>query len=793
MLRNYLKIAFRNISRSSSSTLINVSGLTLGMTCGLLIFSIIHFHLNFDNFHKNTDRIYRFVTEQHRDQVSHVPSVPPAFGNTFRNDYTFGEKVARLCTVTEQQVTVEAGDNPKKFKENIAFAEPEFFAIFNFPLVEGQQATALTDPNTAVITEKIAKKFFGDESPLNKTFRFNSSIDFKITGILKDIPDHTDFRTEIYFSYSSLKQYNEWYAADDAWGGITSDIQTFGLLQPGVTPSEVETVLPAYVKKYRAESKNVHHYKLQRLDDVHFNPDYHGKMSKTTIWILAVIGLFLILTACLNFINLATAQAVNRSREIGVRKALGSMRAQLFWQFTFETGVIVMMSMVLAFCIAFAVLPYVNTLFDTRISLNVFSDPTLLLFITALMATVTFLAGSYPGLVLSGFKPVLALKGKLAAQSSSKLSLRRGLIIAQFTIAQVLLIGLIVIAFQMKYFTQADMGFNQEAIVMIPLGSKDEKGNTLKAQLKQLRGVENVSLCFSAPASYNRWGTSITFDNRTEVENFGASFKAADENYISTFDIDLVAGRNLLPSDTVREFLVNETMVSKLNLMSPEEILGRTILTNGGQMIGVVVGVVKDFHDQSFRAAISPLYMSTSMKNYYELAVRINMKDASETLTAVEKAWSTMYPEQIFEYQFVDQQTAEFYQTEQTMLQLIKVFSFIAIFIGCLGLYGLVSYMAVQKTKEIGIRKVLGGSIVNILWIFGKEFFVLIVVAFALAAPVGWWLMSQWLQNYSYGFTMTWWVLIIEISVIAIIALLTVGFRSIKAATANPVNSLRAE
>jgi predicted permease len=793
MLRNYLKTAIRNIGRSTSSTFINVSGLALGMTCGLLIFSIIHFHLNFDNFHYDADRIYRFVTEQHRDQVSYVPSVPPAFGNTFRNDYTFGEKVARLCSVTEQQITVEDNGTSKKFREDISFAEPEFFTIFNFPLLAGQQATALTEPNTAIISKRVAKKYFGDESPLNKTFRFNNSIDFKITGVLKDIPDNTDFRSEIYFSYSTIHQYNEWYAADDSWGGITSDIQTFARLQRGVIPAEVEAVLPAYVKKYRAESKNVHHYKLQRLDDMHFNPDYQGRMSKTTIWILAVIGIFLILTACLNFINLATAQAVNRSREIGVRKALGSVRAQLFWQFTFETGVVVVISMVLAFCIAFAVLPYVNTLFDTRVSLNVFSDSTLLLFVGALMATVTFLAGSYPGVVLSGFKPVLALKGKLSAQGDRNFSLRRGLIIMQFTIAQVLLIGLIVIVYQMKYFTQADMGFNQEAVVMIPIGSKDEKANTLKAQLQQLRGVENVSLCFTAPASENRWGTTITFDNRTEAENFATSFKAADENFISTFDIDLVAGRNLSPSDTVREFLVNETMVSKLNLTSPEEILGKTISANGGQMVGPVVGVVKDFHDQSFRSAISPVYMATSMKNYSEFAVRINMKEASETLAAVEKTWSNVHPEQIYEYQFVDQQTAEFYQAEQTMLQLIKVFSFIALFIGCLGLYGLVSFMAIQKTKEIGIRKVLGGSVVNILWIFGKEFFVLILIAFAIAAPIGWWLMSQWLENYQYQFNMSWWILIIEISIIAVIALLTVSFRSVKAAMANPVNSLRAE
>jgi putative ABC transport system permease protein len=790
MFRNYFKIAIRNILRSASSTTINVSGLSLGITCGLLIFSIIHYHLSFDNFHNNNERIYRFVTEQHRDIVTYASSVPPAFGKAFRDDYTFGEKVGRICTLTEQLITVEENGNTNKFRETVAFAETEFFEIFNFPLIAGQLRTALAEPNTAVITENIAKKYFGNESPLNKTFRFGNQIDFKITGVLKDIPDNTDFRSEIYFSYATIGQYNEWYAADDSWSGITSDIQSFVLLLPGVIPGEVEKALPAYVKKYRAENKNVHHYKLQPLDDMHFNPKYEGRMSKTTIGVLAIIGLFLIITACLNFINLATAQAINRAREIGVRKALGSVRIQLFFQFMIETSVIVFLSSLIAFCIAYALLPYLNSWFDTRVTLDLFSDPVFIFFLGGLILVVTFLSGSYPGLILSGFKPVQALKGKLTSQSRNQFSLRRVLIIAQFTIAQVLMIGLIVILFQMRYFVQTDMGFRRDAIVMLPVGSRDNKMNLLREQLRQIPNVENVTACFSAPASASRWGTSITFDNRTETEDFAVSFKSGDENFISTFGIDLIAGRNLTPSDTIREFLVNETLVSKLNLL-PEEILGKMILSNGKQ--GPVVGVVKDFHDMSFRSAISPVFIATSRENYNEIAVKINMKDAHTTLAALEESWSNMYPELIYEYEFLDQQTAEFYEAEQTMLRLIQLFSVIALFIGCMGLYGLVSFMAIQKTKEIGIRKVLGGSVANILWIFGKEFSLLIIIAFALAAPTGWWIMSRWLENYEYRFNMTWWILFIEVSIIVLIALLTVGFRSARAAMINPVNSLRAE
>jgi putative ABC transport system permease protein len=440
MLFNYFTVAFRNIRRFASYTVINVLGLALGITCVTLIYSLVTHHLSFDKFHSNSDRVYRFVTEQHRDQVSYVGSVPPAFANAFRNDYTFGEKVARVCTLTEQLISLDQNGETKKFSEEVSFADEEFFEIFNFPVTFGQAKNFLHEVNSAIITERMAKKYFGDESALDKTFRFNNSLDFKITGILKDIPENTDFRSEIYLSYNGIAKYNDWYGADDSWGGITTEIQSFVLLNKGVDPGQVERVLPAYVKKYRAESKNVHHYKLQPLNDMHFNPDYGGRMSKTMLWVLGVVGFFLIFTACLNFINLATAQAFNRCREIGVRKILGSARAQLFWQFTCETGVIVAVSLVVAFCTSYALLPQVNELFDARITSAIFLDIRFMVFALVLVVIVTFMAGAYPGLVLSGFKPVLALKAKFSDKTSGNFNLRRLLIIAQFTISQVLLI-----------------------------------------------------------------------------------------------------------------------------------------------------------------------------------------------------------------------------------------------------------------------------------------------------------------------------------------------------------------
>ena len=795
MHKHYLKAALRNITAKKGNAVINVSGLALGIACALLIFSLVNYHLRFDNFHNDSDRVYRFVTEEHNDQVNYVSSVPPAFGKAFRNDYAFGEKVARICTLTDQLISVEEGNNIKKFKEEVSFAEPHFFDIFNFPLISGQVGDMLSEPNTAIISEQIANKYFGNESPLGKTFRFSNSIDFTITGVLKDIPFNTDLSSEIYFSYSSIKQYNDWYDADDAWGGITTTIQTFARLWPGVTPTEVELVLSDYVKKYRNESKNGHQYKLQPLNDIHFNAKYGGKMDRTILWVLSMIGLLLVFTACLNFINLTTAKALTRAKEVGIRKAAGSTRAQLFWQFMTETGVIVLLASVLAFCISWFVLPQLNLFFNTHISLNLFSDLRLLWFLLTMIVVVTFLSGAYPGVILSGFRPVLTLKGAPSSRNSSSFNIRRTLIITQFTISQILLIGLIVMAYQMKYFSHTDMGFNHNAVVMIPTGSNDIKLTTLKTQFSALPQVENVSLCFSAPASDKHWGTSFKYDNHSETEPFSINFRGADENYLSTFDIDLVAGRNLLPSDTVKEFLVNEKMVTKLGLYSPQDILSKPLTVDGNFATwrGPVVGVVRDFHEHSLHSDIEPIFITTAMDMYYAFAIKINMNDAKNTLAALEKIWSNVYPEMIFEYKFLDDQIAEFYKAEQMMITLVRIFSCIALVIVCMGLYGLASFIAIQKTKEIGIRKVLGSNITQILWIFGKEFSSLAIIAFVFAAPVGWTLMSRWLSNYAYKIDIGIWVFMLELSIIFGIILLTIGYRSIKAATANPVENLKTE
>ncbi|MEZ0610831.1 ABC transporter permease [Fibrella sp. WM1] len=797
MLRNYFIIALRNLTRNRAYSLLNVAGLTLGLTCGILLFTLITYHLSFDTFHPQSDRTYRLVTEQHRETISYSRGVPAPLGKAFRTDYTFAEKVARLATFDAMLITVKQGQAMDKYKEpeGVAFAEADFFDMFNYPLTNGHQVTTLTEPNTAILTERLARKYFGAASPINQTIRMNNRVDLRIVGVLKDLPVNTDLRAEIFASYSTLKQYDEWLASDDSWGGIVSSMQCFLRLRPGISPQQVERVFPAYVKKYRPTSKNVHHYKLQPLADMHFDARYGGAMTKTNLWVLACVGLFLLTTACVNFVNLATAQALNRSKEVGVRKVLGSIRGQLFWQFMAETSLITVTALLLALLSSFALLPFVNEWFGARLSLNLLTDWRLPVFALILTVLVTLFSGAYPGLILARFQPILALKGRLSQQAIGGFNTRRALIVTQFAISQILIIGVIVIANQMRYAQQAELGFDKEAVVMVSLAtdSKPQTRHSVADRFSALAGVKKVALCQAAPASSSNWSTSPRYDNRPEDEPFAVNVRGGDDQFIPLFGLQLVTGRNVYPADSVREFVVNEAFVRKLNLASPDAVLGKMLSLNGDRFKGPIVGVIQDFHDKSFHADIEPMCISTIAENYDYYAVKIDLSMAQSTLVALETLWSQTHPDQVFTYQFLDEQIAEFYETESLMLKLIQVFAGIAIFIGCLGLYGLVSFMAAQKTKEIGIRKVLGSSLSQIIWIFAGEFTRLILLAFIVAVPVAWLAMNQWLQTFKDQVSIGPDVFALAMLGTFLVAILTVGYRSVKAALMNPVKSLRSE
>lgn len=799
MLKNYFKIAWRNLTRNRAYTIINVLGLTLGVACCILIYTLIMHHLSFDNFHNNKDRIYRVVSEYHDgDESGYNQGLPSPVGKAIRNTTTFAEQVARVISFSNELISLPKEKEVKKFQEpeGVAFAEPAFFSILNFPLVLGNPNTILGSPNTAVITQKLAKKYFGsDEAAMNKTIRIENRTDFIVTGVLKDLPNNTDRHQEIYVSYANLKDYSEWMADDaNAWHGTYSECHCFVLLKKGVTAATANAALAQIVKNnYEGREAKARKYTVQPLSEIHFDTKYDANTDKKYLWAMAFIAVFLITTACVNFINLATAQALNRSKEIGIRKVLGSMRSQLFWQFIAETFIITLFAFCLAYWIAKMTIPYLNSLLHVEMELTFVNNYKLLLFLPLLLLTVVFLSGSYPGLVLARFQPVLALKSKLSQKHIGGFSLRRILVITQFAISQMLIIGAIVIASQMHYSQNADMGFTKDAIVLLPVPDTTKvKMNSMRDRLSSLAGVERVSYSFAPPASQSNNSSGAFYNNNPEAEHWSANQKNGDENYINTFGLHLIAGRNFMPSDTLREYVVNETFVKNLGLQ-PKDIIGKNISVNGPNHKFPVVGVVKDFYNLSFHSKIEALVISPDYGHYQNCAIKMNMNNIKSLLPAFEKIWNEEYPDNVYSYEFLDDRINKFYELDVMMLRLIQIFTGIAVFIGCLGLYGLVSFMAVRKTKEIGVRKVLGASIPNILWIFGKEFSKLLLIAFIIAAPIGWWAMHKYLEDFVYRINIGASIFILSIMATFFIAVITVGYRSTRAALANPVKSLRTE
>lgn len=794
MIRNYITIALRNLRRNLSYTLLNVFGLALSIACGILIFLLVRQHLSYDTWHEKTERIAKICTESRRDVVDKMPYSPFPMGAALRREYAFLEKTAMVSRRSNTLITIaENGAAPVKFKEENtrAAAEPELFSIFDFPLVQGD-LNGLREPFTALLTEKLARKYYGTTDAVGKTFKLNAEYDFRVVGVLKDIPDNTALQYQMYTSWATMEADSNSRRMLNNWGGIQGGTQCYVLFREGHSMAELESAFATFREKYfHPEVRNWYYHAIP-LSQIHLDPDYGSGTGKSYLWTLGLIGLFLLLTACVNFVNMATAQALNRAREVGVRKTMGSTRGQLFWQFMAETSLIVLMATVLSLVLARMGIPFLNDLTGLRLALDFSRDTLLYSFLALLMLVVVFLAGAYPGVVQSRFQPALTLKGAIDNRQVGGFSLRRLLVGVQFAISQALIIGAIAVTAQMEYARNADLGFRRDGIVNLPLPGGDvAKSTSLKQQLSQIAGVEQISLCMQPPASGSNWNTQVQLEGRTEREPWIINFKLVDTDYAGTFGLQFIAGRNLQVSDTLREFIVNETVVKKLNLASAEELIGKKLSVDGESR--PVVGVVKDFHNQSFREAIQPVCMGSNLRAYDVCAVKINLQNTQPTLAALEKTWTALYPDQFYEYDFMDAWIAEFYEEEATVLQLVRLFAGIAIFIGCLGLYGLAAFMVARKTKEIGIRKTLGASVPGILWLFGKEYARLIVLAFIAAAPFAWWAMNTWLSDYAYRISLGADIFIVALLSTLGVAILTVGFQSVKAALANPVKSLRSE
>ena len=797
MLKNYFKIAWRTLRRQRSYTAINIAGLTLGIAAAILIFTLVSYQLSFDGFHPNKDRIYRVTTTVKGEFLGKMACVPQPLGKAFRHDYNLAEKTARVIYYKRTLISLPNEKEVKKFYEEngVAFTEPAFFDIFDFPLVRGDKRTALQNPHSALITESVAKKYFGENATnaVGRTIRVNNDLNFTITGILKDLPPNTDRKQEIYLSYDNLKDWNAGYASDDNWGDFYTGSNCFLLLRPGVTPAAVDKAFTGLVKKYlNGEDAQLYIFSLQPLSDIHTNTSLDGVFDKKYSWTLLIIAVFLLATACMNFINMATAQALNRGKEVGIRKVMGSLRNQLFWQFIAETALITLAAGLLAWGIAILALPALNQLTFAKMSIHLFSTWRSIAVFTGIVVLVVFAAGSYPGLVLARFEPVLALKSKLSQAHIGGFSLRRLLVVVQFSITQMLIIGMVILAWQMHYSMNLDMGFDKESIVTVPIPSADPiKMHTLRTRLAAIPGMEKLSLCLQPPASGRNTNTAIQFDNRPRGERWNINCKYADDQYLSTFNLKLVAGRNLYPSDTTREFLLNETAVKKLGLASPLDALGKPVTINDQR--GPIVGVVKDWHVYSLKSDIDAVAIATNSGRYQTVGLKIDPRHLRDVLAAVPAVWNSTYPDYLYSYSFLDDRIAEFYVIDTILLQLVEVFAAIAILISCLGLYGLVSFMAVRRTKEIGVRKVLGASIAQIGWLFGKEFLRLIAIAFVIASPIAWMATNNYLKDFKYKIPVGPLQFLIGLAATILIAAIAVGYRSLRAATANPVRSLRSD
>lgn len=803
MLKNYFLIAFRNLLRYKSYAAINIAGLAVGVAAGLLIFIVVRFEMGFDGFHKNSRNIYRVSSEFNSPEgKSYSAGSPDPVAAALRIDFPQLKKVAAIRGSRDNLITVPVENSSlpaRKFKEarGVFFAEPAFFEIFHFPWLAGEPKTALSEPNTAVLTKETAERYFGSwQAAIGKTFLRNNKIGVKVTGILADVPPNTDFPLKVVVSYETFKKIAPKNLTD--WVTTSSNAECYVVLPDNESPAAFNAALTGFVKKHKPAEYTKDNLLLQPLRDIHFDERFGNFQQRTfsreLISTLTLIGIFLLVIACVNFINLATAQAVNRAKEVGVRKVLGSRRRQLMLQFIGETALITLSAVVLATVVAVLMLPALSKLLNVPLSFPF--NAALLLFLLLLFFTVTMVSGFYPAVVLSGFNPITALKSKTASRLAGGISLRRALVVLQFCIAQILIIGVLVVVKQMNYFQTASLGFDKEAVVQVPLINDSlniTRYNSLRNRLAALPGVNGFTFSHASPASDGGWYSDFKFDGRTKNTDFGASLKWADTDYFTLYNLQFVAGGPYRQSDTAREVVVNETLVQKLGIRNPQDIIGKKLDFWNGNKVLPVVGVIKDFHTLSLREPIQPVVMGCWEDVYQTVGIKLQPENQQQTMAGIEKAWSQTFPEFVYEYEFLDDRVANFYRQETQLATLYKVFAALAIFISCLGLYGLVSFMAAQRTKEVGIRKVLGASAQHIVYLFSKEFTVLVGVAFLIAAPVAYYFMNKWLQGFTFRIPLGAGLFALAIALSVLIAWLTVSYKAIKASVANPVKSLRTE
>ena len=785
-MQTYFLTGIRNLRKRLGYTMINVFGLALGIASCLLIFLVVRYELGYDAFNSKADRIYRV----NHHSIDYNPRVSPGVAPSLRHDFP----ELQVAQLFYEDGLFRIG-NDRYNEKNFAFADEYVPRVFDYQWVAGDPHTALTNPNSIVLTESWVRKYFGSRDAMGQTINLDNQYDCKVTGIIRDLPGNTSLPLPLMVSISTIKQQmtdmGKYYYA------IPNGSFTFIALPAGYPVERIRARIHGFIEKnWGKDIAKEAVLILQPLREVHFDQRYlditvSTTTSRQTYWALAGIALFIILTACINFINLATGQAATRAREVGVRKVLGARRFQLVGQFLGETALQVIAAMVLGVVAVALLIPQLSAWLDIHISVHELREPMVIGLLVALAIGVILLAGLYPAFVQSAFRPAVSLKG-VPAVSRGNLTLRRGLVVLQFGISQLMIIGTVVVARQMDFFQNRDLGFNKEFVVSFDLPDSAHR-QVLWNELISDPAVTAVSFSSGAPAymggatGYDALQLGLTGENITEL-------KFVDQHYIRMFGMRLLAGDTIARrtgKDSILPIVVNETLIHSLKIQDPRLAIGQQISVSG--MPCRIMGVMQDFQSESKHKKRRACILVYYENNFYKASVRLNPVGIRASIDRIGKEWSALNPKGLFQYEFLDEHIASFYRQEQKVYTAFRLFSCIAILIGCLGLYGLIAFATLQRAKEVGIRKVLGASVPDIVFLFGREFIWLILVAFVVAAPVAWMAMNAWLDNFAYRIGIGWGTFVVAILVSVAIAAFTISWESLKAAVVNPVKSLRSE
>lgn len=810
MFLNYLKIAFRTLLKYKGYATINLLGLALGLAAGVLILVYVLDELAFDKFHVNADRIYRVGTDMYDIKSGNlnggIEGNGWAIGKLLAKDFPEVEKVVYITNGSNLQINHEG----RRFEQRIFYAGQEFFDIFSFPLISGNSSTALKDPNSVVLTETMAEKYFGDEEAVGKYMVFADTLLFTVTGVMKDAPQQSHMQFDMLVSFATYETLNKWFSYDGGWGNL--NVRNYILLKEGSDRdnffAKARNLYMNYVEEDMRQWGMFMYLGFEPLADIYLHSKRGNGMgplgSMERVYIVTGVAIFVLLLACINFINLSTARSTFRAKEVGLRKVAGSSRSGLVAQFLSESFVLTAISFVLALALIGSVLPLFNQLLGKSYHLGVLISWQVIAGMVTLIIVVALMSGYYPALAMSSMRPSEVLKGRILSGHRG-IQLRRVLVVFQFVISAGLILCTLVVARQLDYMKNRDLGFNRHQVIVLDVdkvtnrggSSSDVQGaNVLSNEIERLPQVESVTFTNAVPGRNGWVGQWAHAQDRSAEESIGTEFMTIDENYFTTLGITLLTGRNFSadrPADLQEGLILNETAVRQFGWNSPEEAIGKKIDSPSKHPAGTVIGVVKDYHQWGLQQQIYPQAMAYRPQYSRYFAVKFNTSETADLLTTLQSMWKKYYDGYDFKYFFLDENFERQYYAEQRLGRVFMVFSALTIIIAMIGLTGLVSFMVTARTKEIGIRKVLGADVLNITRLLSKEFLILVVVANLIACPLAWYVTNQWLEAFAYRTTVGISLFVVTFMLALATTLITVGIQTIRAAIANPVNSLRYE